>query len=540
MKFFKIRYFISKIVVKQELSRQNLPVPRRILLVSISILLAVLPVSSASSATNPHNHKIVDTFAEGVGGNSEVYAIPDEIVQKIVSNTSDVNYLQSRQYCDSYTTGACALPTNGVSMRLYLPVCTSAISSLCIEGVEVSDQNSNGLIAGKNLGLVDGKTYAGVPATGLPEGAAPSRWQVPGVKHSGGADNYAVKVLIDAFKTNASKKIWIFSISSIVEPYVESNVKNVLGEISCTSWRIGDTCAKRVDFAEKQRIALTLHLPNTLTGWLNGRLKDSKIAVTPIDAEQNKLRVEADPVLVPEVDVSLTDEQFNSLPNPSFFLTQGQSWNSVNAGNPVALEWIRQLAGVMKDTASGEHSTWAFSSAGNNGGGDCLGDKTRLIGLVTTNAAVYSPGAPDFQDGYLNYQVGGLHYRSDGKTLTLGTYDLLIRSDAARCLYRYTSAPLSATVSVTKESGGTEVVATSMLDEKDGWLHLGAYGFTFSRPILKVKLNGTPQQLLSNNNPKPATTTSKVKDFTFTCVKGKQVKKITAPKIQCPVGWKKK
>ena len=161
---------------------------RRILLVSISTLLAILPVSSASSATNPHNHKIVDTFAEGVSGNSEVYAIPDEIVQKIVSNTSDVNYLQSRQYCDSYTTGACALPTNGVSMRLYLPVCTSASSSLCIEGLEVSDQNSNGLIAGKNLGLADGKTYSAVPATGLPEGAAPSRWQVPGVKHSGGVD----------------------------------------------------------------------------------------------------------------------------------------------------------------------------------------------------------------------------------------------------------------------------------------------------------------------------------------------------------------
>ena len=130
---------------------------------------------------------------------------------------------------------------------------------------------------------------------------------------------------------------------------------------------------------------------------------------------------------------------------------------------------------------------------------------------------------------------------------TLGTYDLLIRSDAARCLYRYTSAPLSATVSVTKESGGTEVVATSILDEKDGWLHLGAYGFTFSRPILKVKLNGTPQQVLNNNNnnnnnnPKPAASTpSKVKDFTFTCVKGKQVKQITAPKIQCPYGWKKK
>jgi len=91
-------------------------------------------------------------------------------------------------------------------------------------------------------------------------------------------------------------------------------------------------------------------------------------------------------------------------------------------------------------------------------------------------------------------------------------------------------------------------------------LQLGAYGFTYSRPIVKVKLTGTvdkskvksasptPSNSPSNNN-QPGNSSSagqqnkspqKVNSYTITCVKGKTVKKITAPKPMCPYGWKKK
>jgi hypothetical protein len=272
-------------------------------------------------------------------------------------------------------------------------------------------------------------------------------------------------------------------------------------------------------------------------------LKNAAIEITSIDPKLNRIKVEAEPVVVPEVNVLLTKEQFDSLPDPSFFLRQGEIWNSVNAGNPIALEWIKQLAGVMKDTATGEHTSWAFSTVGGRQSNECFNDKTRLIGLVTTNAAVYSPGAPDFVNDFLNYKVGGLHFRPDGKSLNVGTYDLLMRSDVARCLYRFTNAPLSASVSVVDDAGSEKRIETTFLNEKDGWLHLGAYGFSFSRPTLKVKLSGTRQSSSAQGSSQGSSTDPKAKkqsaNYTVKCKKGKVTKKFITAVPKCPSGWTK-
>jgi hypothetical protein len=369
------------------------------------------------------------------------------------------------------------------------------------------------------VGLVDGKTFDAASERGLPKAVTASRWTVPGVRHSGGSDAYAVKVLVDAFKSGKSKDLFLFDVTAIVEPFTESKSVQGQSDDSCTSFTLKDSCAKRVDFLEKQRVALTLRLPSAVTGWLNGRLKNAAIEITSIDSKLNRIKVEAEPVVVPEVNVLLTKEQFDSLPDPSFFLRQGEIWNSVNAGNPIALE------------------------VGGRQSNDCFNDKTRLIGLVTTNAAVYSPGAPDFVNDFLNYKVGGLHYRPDGKSLNVGTYDLLMRSDVARCLYRFTNAPLSASVSVVDDAGSEKRIETTFLNEKDGWLHLGAYGFSFSRPTLKVKLSGTRQSSSAQGSSQETSTDPKAKkqsaNYTVKCKKGKVTKKFITAVPKCPSGWTK-
>jgi len=509
------------------------------LLISFALVLSI--TSTARGADTPYRHTIVDSFAEGAGGGSEVHAIPEDVVQKIINNV-ETDWRSTRKKCDTYTSGDCAEKESAYSLRLYLPQCDSNISSYCIEALAVSDGMGGPLVTGKYLGLVDGKTFDGVADRGLPTAVTASRWTVPGVKHSGGSESYSVKVLVDAFKSGASKELYLFDVTAIVEPFTESKSVEGQSDDACTSFKLKEICAKRVDFVEKQRVALTLRLPNTVTGWLNGRLKNASIQIDPVDQKLNRIKVEAEPVVVPEVSVSLTKEQFDALPDPSLFLRQGEIWNSVNAGNPIALEWIKQLVGVMKDTASGEHTSWAFSTVGGRQSNDCFNDKTRLIGLVTTNAAVYSPGAPDFINDFLNYKVGGLHYRPDGKSLNVGTYDLLMRSDVARCLYRFTNAPLSASVSVVDDSGSEKRVETTFLNEKEGWLHLGAYGFSFSRPTLKVKLTGT-RQGSSTNSSQSTSQASKSKkksiSYTMTCRKGKVTKKFITALPNCPAGWKK-
>jgi hypothetical protein len=122
----------------------------------------------------------------------------------------------------------------------------------------------------------------------------------------------------------------------------------------------------------------------------------------------------------------------------------------------------------------------------------------------------------------LNYRVAGLHYAADGKTLNEGVYDMVIKSTVARCIYGFSSAPISASISVTSAEGEAKV-ATTVVREKDGWVKLAAYGFTYSSPTISVKLTQAA----------PTKTT-------ITCVKGKVTKKVTASAPKCPTGYKKK
>jgi hypothetical protein len=126
----------------------------------------------------------------------------------------------------------------------------------------------------------------------------------------------------------------------------------------------------------------------------------------------------------------------------------------------------------------------------------------------------------------LSYKVASLHYLPDGSAFH-GSYDLIIRSDVARCLYKFSNAPISATISIVSEDG-TNQVASTTVGEKDGWLYLSANGFTFSSPTVKVKLT-------QEGSPAAAT---KAVPRKINCVKGKVSKVVTT--ATCPVGYKKK
>jgi hypothetical protein len=178
----------------------------------------------------------------------------------------------------------------------------------------------------------------------------------------------------------------------------------------------------------------------------------------------------------------------------------------------------------------------------------CLKDSSKLLGFVTTNAMAYSGNAPTWNGESLEYKVSGLHFLPDGKSLTYGTYDLAMRSDAARCLYGFSNAPISASISVTGQDG-EQKVATTVVNEKDGWLYLAAYGFTFSAPTVRVKLSQTPVQPPVQSVPTVSTPTTPVvvakpqtkpKVISIKCSNGKTVKTVSGAKPVCPKGYKQK
>jgi hypothetical protein len=72
-------------------------------------------------------------------------------------------------------------------------------------------------------------------------------------------------------------------------------------------------------------------------------------------------------------------------------------------------------------------------------------------------------------------------------------------------------------------SGGGNQTITTTVNEKNGWLYLSANGFTYSSPVIKVKLNQAKNQ-----------------KYSISCVKGKATKKVTGTKPKCPAGYKLK
>jgi hypothetical protein len=175
----------------------------------------------------------------------------------------------------------------------------------------------------------------------------------------------------------------------------------------------------------------------------------------------------------------------------------------------------------------------------------CLQDTSTLNGVVTTNSTLYLDGPPELNPDSqtLDYKVAAPHLTPTGEVFQ-GTYNLVLKSSVARCLYNFTSAPISATVSV-QNASGVSTIATTAVSESDGWLRLSASGFTFSSPTIKVKL--TQQAPTPTVTPTPATQPSAtdqsvtvstpVKKKSITCVKGVQKKKVQGSK--CPKGFKK-
>jgi hypothetical protein len=116
-----------------------------------------------------------------------------------------------------------------------------------------------------------------------------------------------------------------------------------------------------------------------------------------------------------------------------------------------------------------------------------------------------------------------------------------MRSDAARCLYGFSNAPVSATVSIAGADGATNI-ATTVVSEKDGWLKMKAAGFTFSEKQIQIKI--TQEGSVGKTQPQKVELASPVstkpKKSTITCVKGKITKKVSAVSPKCPTGFKKK
>ena len=377
--------------------------------------------------------------------------------------------------------------------------------------------------------------FKGDDKRGIPTSGQASIWSFEGVKHSGGDQFLVVPKLNASFQdrkgTNPSNlDVGVYAVSQ------SSNT----GECF---FKTLTECFIRWPLPAESSFRVGIQTQSKLVGWFHGRLSEPVISSTKLDDGQTNVMIEGKAITVPTVAVweknsdlpvalnQMIEDEFQSRGKKPAGVTyfggsskDREKMATIDERNPSFDEqffkryllWVK----VAKDKAFSNVSTWSFRSIEDSREyTNCIGSKG-VAGMVTTNSNAYIAGPPKFNGSDLVYKVGSPHYTSKGE-VQIGTYDLAIRSDVARCIYGFSSAPIQAKLSVIYADGETQN-ATTVIAEKDNWLRLSAKGFTYSSPIVKVKLTQRKNQTYSIN-----------------CVKGSKTKKVTGTSPKCPSGFRK-
>jgi hypothetical protein len=468
------------------------------------------------------------------------------------------------------------------SVASYLLPCATDNSMGCI--VEVYARSKTGeKISARFVRAVGANTsydFVESPTNRLPAGSGVGGlWQFPGLLHAGNSDIYSVQSRISGWAypntlptaafTFDSAQFQISAVSSSSGAWQQISV-NPSDAKSFSSYDAEycvmteqNVCFQRTRMPQDYRFGLRVRLPNALSGWFHGRVTSPEFEVSKSDAVvpgSIEYQFEALPVSIPIINKLVPYASWT----PGFreFVTGQWPMSSGGAvllpGNfgQLSIELTKRYLPMIEDKSTATQDFWIIRTLNGWGNGkyeevvdqrvlNCSADTLKVSGLVTTNALVYSQGPPYFNKATdsLDYRVLSPHFDENGAD-NVGTYDLLIDSQVARCIYGFSSAPVKAQIEVIGEDGKTKI-ATTVLGERGPWLYLSAGGFTFSEPTVRVKISqDVPAPVVTPTpseapTPAPALVDRSVSKKTIQCIKGKRMKKVTAIKPKCPRGFKR-
>lgn len=524
----------------------------------------------ASAATVPDEQLLMPRPpVENVGGYSGVYYDDQQTLKRAFTYIE--TWSETATAISGYTTCKSALEEPcATSSRVFLETplspCTVSRAKDCITNLAIIPEGKTA-IAGQLVEEVEmnfgdnlmmkaryASPFTGNPARGIPDSGKASIWKFPGMSHSGG-DEYLVIPKVNAeFQDLAGSKpsnldVAIFPVSR------SATIKDCF-------YQSMNACFIRWPFPQETSYSIGLRTSAKIVGWVHGRVSEPTIDVSVKSDGQTEISVTGTPISVPvlaawsknselpaELDRAIEEEfiaRGNVFAGVAYFGGNAKSRAEQAVSNEINpsfddkgferyLMWVK----VAQDKAYANISAWSFRSMRDvNQYKECLG-VTGVAGIVSTNSNAYLAGPPKFDGTDLAYKVASPHYNAKGEE-QLGSYDLAIRTDVARCIYKFSSAPIKASLSILYGDGIAKT-ATTVISQDDKWLRLSAKGFTYSSPTIKVSLT-QEKSVVQNPTPSPTPSAKPIvaKKTSITCVKGKTSKKVTAINPKCPTGYKKK
>lgn len=499
---------------------------------------------------------------------------------------SESNYDQWRTViCTSAMDAACQIEGYYFDVFSIFSPCTIAVTTNCIETLKAT------LPSGEVVTAVPGKLwnrggeYKGDELLGIPDGGSAATWTIKG-SNPGGSEEYVLiagvtgginvpSMSTQLPGTSPNQNVFRGNVFAYLQPVTISNGKyddpamrligrgtggtgiggGVSDHLGCM---INDTnqCALRASFPLNVTYSLTMKFATNISPWLRGRLVEPSINVVTAPNEGTTLSISAKPMSAPLVAgyinwATAPDWLKSQYPagtggtasSPDAFTTTNLDTRilrvSVGSSGDLALKSFKEWIPFLKDKPLAMKTYWNLQTIEGQQSPkmqSCAMDS--FAGIVTSNSTVYSAGAPAWNEERqtLDYTVGAPHYDTQGNVL-VGQYVLSMKSDVARCLYGFSSAPISAKVEIASEDGNPNIATTVIKEDKvTGFLTLVASGFHYSTSQVSVQLTQS-----SVTTPEPSPTPKKVtaKTITIKCVKGKTTKKITGKAPKCPAGYKK-
>ena len=385
-----------------------------------------------------------------------------------------------------------------VSGMYMLDSCDDALDPVCVE--ELTATNVDGEVITGYLdhyyeNTIIGKYQEGVRPgmrnLGIPEGEMISVWHFPGLIHSGGTDKYILKFRLywsgcqDNLNFCNYGEAYFWELDFNLIPFSTQESDNYL------EWGLMPPSNKTTDgragfiesFPEGAEIRVKIRAPASISKWLRVRAEDVSVETEKLSEQTTRISLQGKPALVPGLSLSTEPEEDQWWYSPPRSKGPNVYWWS-----PDSLVRADELRDAAGDKATGEIRIFTFKTMDSPGYDyGCMAEANGFGGFVASNAMFYARDAPKFIDGYLTYEIAGMHYNSDG-TLARGNYEMVVNKDFASCLYGVEDISPSATIRVLNEQGEQEV-AVSTVRENGNWIELSASNFTFSKKEIRVDLN---------------------------------------------------
>jgi len=517
-----------------------------ILTTLVAASLVLVPVSSSQGSTGIDEQFSPSAPPTSGPGWTGIYASNSTMHNQsylLGASISDPNagdrLAGDRQICSSVNDAICSA-SKSIEFSADLPSCDSSNPNNCVADL-TSTKADGSVVHGAFQGFFSSSKqpiFVGDATKGVPTAYYPSIWTFPGVTHSGG-DKFLLIPTISYPSTSGMNisasdvlNVALYPISIASTTTEVGTTKTVLNgdgahsiqyafnqSDNCPLYEITHQCAVRWPFPSDLSFGITIKTTASVDGWLHGRVSKSSVSITK-QGNVTTINISGSPSTVPTL--YFWKKWTELSPKLQKYLLAGANSGNWYFGDPSQL-WPDHSKPVPWEKASilrgmgmfnqglfdeyvmwlneqsansvADVSTWDFGTA--NGGGEGINNNKCLsqaqgvdgiTGLTTTNANMYVSAPPSFNPKTmtLDYQVASPHLDKSGNP-EVGNYDLLISDKVVRCIYGFSSAPVSASVSVVNSDGTTQIATTSQ-GESNGFLHLEVHGFHYSSPVIKVKV----------------------------------------------------